>query len=149
VGVGPSKFISWFPEWPSCGIYINILCKYITEGSVYLQHNVMLYIQKSVSENAGNCSHRSRKIQTFSGGEYPQPPPPPTIKCDTTPNFLLPTNHLSFLHTRYSMVPFCRSPPPTDEFLKNALQWSQAWVTVRGWVGGHPHWSHSIADCHE
>jgi hypothetical protein len=41
-----------------CGIdYINILCMYLTEGSVYLQHNVMLYIQKSISENAGNCSH--------------------------------------------------------------------------------------------
>ena len=51
-----------------CGIdYINILCKYLTEGSVYLQHNVMLYIQKSISENAGNCSHRGRKIQKISG----------------------------------------------------------------------------------
>jgi hypothetical protein len=59
-----------------CGIdyNINILCKYLTEGSVYLQHNVMLYIQKSVSENAGNCSHRGRKIQKFSGGEYSQTP---------------------------------------------------------------------------
>ena len=97
----------------------------LTEGSVYLQHNVMLYIQKSVSENAGNCSHRGRKIQKFSGGEYPRPPPPPpTIKCDTTPNFLLPTNHLSFLHTRYSTWSlFVDAPnPPTDEFLKNALQ---------------------------
>ena len=79
----------------------------------------MLYIQKSVSVNAGNCSHRGRKIQKYSGEEYLQTPPPPTIKCDTTPNFLLPTNHLSFLHTRYSMVPFCICPPPpTDKFLK-------------------------------
>ena len=33
-------------------------------------------------------------------------------------------NHLSFLHTWYSMVTFCSCPPPpppTDEFLKNAL----------------------------
>ena len=64
-----------------------------------------------------NCNHRGRKIQKFSGGEYPRPPPT-YFKCDTTPNFLLPTNHLSFLYARYSMVPFCRWPPPTDEFLK-------------------------------
>jgi hypothetical protein len=95
-------------SWPSKFIK---LAPWVTAKSVYLQHNVMLYIQKSVSENVGNCSHRGRKIQKFSGGEYPRPPPPPTSKCDTTPNFLLPTNHLSFFHTRYSMVPFCKWPP--------------------------------------
>jgi hypothetical protein len=54
VGVGPSKFIKLAP-WvvTTLCIYINIPCKYFTEISVYLQHNVMLYIQKSVSENAG------------------------------------------------------------------------------------------------
>ena len=67
-----------------------------------------------VSENAGNCSHRGRKNTNIFWGRIP--PDPPTIKCDTTPNFLLPTNHLSF---HFSMVPFCRWPP-TDEFLKNA-----------------------------
>ena len=107
-----------------CGIdYINILCKYLTEGSVYLQHNVMLYIQKSVSENAGNCSHRGRKIQKFSGGEYPQTPP--TLNAIPHQTFCYQqTIYLSFLYARYSMVPFCRCPP-TDEFLKNALfsQW--------------------------
>ena len=90
----------------------------------------MLYIQKSVSENAGNCSHRGRKIQIE---KYPRPPPPPTIKCDTTPNFLLPTNHLSFLHTRYSMVPFCRCPPPpTDDFLKNSLRYLYVTYMLKG-----------------
>jgi hypothetical protein len=34
------------------------------------------------------------KYKKLSGGEYLQTPPP-TIKCDTTPKFLLPTNHLS------------------------------------------------------
>jgi hypothetical protein len=94
-------------------LYINILCllcKYITEGSVHLQHNVMLYISK----------HLLQKMQGIAAIGVEKCP---TIKCDITPNFLLPTNHLSFLHIRYSMVPFCRSPPPlTDEFLKNALR---------------------------
>jgi hypothetical protein len=35
VGVRPLSLssLSWLPEWPSCGIYINISCKYFTEGS--------------------------------------------------------------------------------------------------------------------
>ena len=28
-------------------------------------------------------------------------------------------------------------------------QWSRAWVTVSVSVGGYPHWSHNIADCHD
>jgi hypothetical protein len=36
----------------------------------------------------------------------------PYFKCDTTPNFLLPTNHLSFLYVRYSMVLFVDASPP-------------------------------------
>jgi hypothetical protein len=51
----------------SCGIYINISCKYFTEGSVYLQHNVMLYIQKSVSENAGIAVIGVEKYKNFLG----------------------------------------------------------------------------------
>ena len=35
------------------------------------------------------------KYKNLSGGEYLQTLAPPTIKCDTTPKFLLPTNHLS------------------------------------------------------
>ena len=52
-------------------------------------------------------------------------------------------NHLSFLHTWYSMVPFCRCPPPpTDEFLKNAMHSKEYFLrfylrkhlyTLRGW----------------
>ena len=78
----------------------------------------MLYIQKSVSENAGNCSHRGRKIQKFSGGEYPQTPP--YIKCDTTPTFCYQQTiyHLSTLGIVWSLFV---DGPPTDEFLKNAL----------------------------
>jgi hypothetical protein len=57
------------------------------------------------------------KYKNFLGENTPRPP---YFKCDTTPNVLLPTNHLSFLYAWYSMVPFCRWPP-TDEFLKNAL----------------------------
>ena len=62
------------------------------------------------------------KYKYFLGENTPDPPPP-YFKCDTTPNILLPTNHLSFLYARYSMVPFvrCTPLPPTDEFLKNAL----------------------------
>jgi hypothetical protein len=62
------------------------------------------------------------KYKNFLGEYTLRPPRPPTIKCDTTPNILLPTNHLSFLHTRYSMVPWSLFvDAPTDEFLKNAL----------------------------
>ena len=96
----------------------------LTEGSVYLQHNVMLYIQKSVSENAGNCSHRGRKIQKFSGGEYPRPPPPP-ILLNAIPHqtfcYQQTIYHFSTLGIVWSL--FVDAPnPPTDEFLKNALQ---------------------------
>jgi hypothetical protein len=38
----------------SCGTYINIPCKCLPEDSVYLQYNVVLYIQKFVLENARN-----------------------------------------------------------------------------------------------
>ena len=107
-----------------CGIdYINILCKYLTEGSVYLQHNVMLYIQKSISENAGNCSHRGRKIQKISGGEYTQtpPPPPPTLNAIPHQTFCYQQTiyHFSTLGIVWSLFV---DGPPTDEFLKNALR---------------------------
>jgi hypothetical protein len=67
----------------------------------------MLYIQKSVSENEGNCSHRGRKIQKFSGGKYPQNP----------------FYHFSTLGIVWSLFADAPPPPPTDEFLKNALMW--------------------------
>jgi hypothetical protein len=114
---GPLSLSSWLHERPSCGIYINISCMYFTEGSVYLQHNVMLYIQKSVSENAGIVVIGVEKYKIFWGRI---PPDPPTIKCDTTPNFLLPTTiyHFSTLGIVWSLFVV---GPPTDEFLKNAL----------------------------
>jgi hypothetical protein len=73
MGVEPSKFIKLAP-WVTTKLWY--LHKH-TEGSVYQHHNVMLYIQKSVSANAANCSHRGRKIQKFSGGRPDPPPPPP------------------------------------------------------------------------
>ena len=72
---GPLSLSSWLPRWPSCGIYINIPCKYFTEGSVYLQHNVIiLYIQKSVSENAGIAFIGVEKYKIFLGENTPRPP---------------------------------------------------------------------------
>jgi hypothetical protein len=61
-----------------------------------------------------------RKIQIYSGGI---PPDPPIIKCDTTPNFLLPTTicYLSAVSIVWSLF-VDAPPPPTDEFLKNALE---------------------------
>jgi hypothetical protein len=44
------------------------------------------------------------KYKNFLGENTPTPPPPPYIKCDTAPNFLLPKNHLSFLYARYSIT---------------------------------------------
>ena len=88
-----------------------------TEGSVYLQHNVMLYIQKSVSENAGIAVIGVEKYKNFLGENTPDPP---TNKLDITPNFLLPTTiyHFSTLGIIWSLFV---DGPPTDEFLKNAL----------------------------
>jgi hypothetical protein len=68
------------------------------------------------------CSHfspRGEKIQNIFWGRIP--PDPPTGTYDTTPNFLsLTTMHLPSLHTQYSMVPFCRCPPPR-QVLKKSL----------------------------
>jgi hypothetical protein len=42
------------------------------------------------------------------------------------------------------------TPGETKPLAKSKVhQLSRAWVTVRVSVGGHPHWSHNIADCHE
>ena len=83
----------------------------------------MLYIQKSVSENAGIAVIGVEKYKHFLGENTPKPPPPPTIKWDTTPNFLSPTPttiyHFSTLGIVWSLFV---DGPPTDEFLKNALQ---------------------------
>jgi hypothetical protein len=90
----------------SCGIYINIPCKYLTEDSVYLQYNVTLYIQKSVSENAQNAVLASKgwkNIKCFWGRT---PPDPPTITYGTTSNFLVPAIticHLSTLSIVWSL----------------------------------------------
>jgi hypothetical protein len=64
----------------------------------------MLYIQKSVSENAGIAVIGVEKYKNFSVGEY-QTPDPPTIKRDITPNFLLPTTiyHFSTLGIVWSL----------------------------------------------
>ena len=81
----------------------------------------MLYIQKSVSENAGNCSNRARKIQKFSGREYPQTPPPhPTLNAIPHQTFCYQQtiNHFSTLGIVWSLFV---DGPPTDEFLKHAL----------------------------
>jgi hypothetical protein len=81
----------------------------------------MLYIQKSVLENAGNCSDRGRKIQRFSGGEYLQTPPTHTLL-----NAIL-HQHFCYQQTIYhfSTLGIVWSlfvdGLPTDEFLKNAL----------------------------
>jgi hypothetical protein len=78
----------------------------------------MLYIQKSVSENAGNCSHRGRKIQKFSGGEYLQIPPTLNAIPHQTFCYQQTINHFSTLGIVWSLFV---DGPPTDEFLKNAL----------------------------
>ena len=106
--------------------------------SVYLQHNVMLYIQKSVSENAGIAVIG---VEKFSGGEYPRTPPP-TIKCDTTPNVLLPTTiyHFSTLGIVWSL--FVDAPPPHRLILKKCPAFEiillrfylrKHLYTLRGW----------------
>ena len=80
----------------------------------------MLYIQKSVSENVAIAVIGVEKYKKFLGENTPIPP---TIKCDTTPNFLLPTTiyHFSTLGIVWSLFVDAPPPPPTDEFLKNAL----------------------------
>ena len=106
---GPLSLSSWLPRWPSCGIYINIPCKYFTEGSVYLQHNVIiLYIQKSVSENAGIAVIGVEKYKIFLGVNTPRPP---YYEMRYNIKIFVTNNHLLFLHNWYSMVPFCSWPP--------------------------------------
>jgi hypothetical protein len=80
----------------------------------------MLYIQKSVSGNAGNCSHRGRKIQKFSGGEYPQTLLPLLVNAIPHQTFCYQQTikHFSTLGILWSLFV---DGPPTDEFLKNAL----------------------------
>jgi hypothetical protein len=80
----------------------------------------MLYIQKSVSENAGNCSYRGRKIQKFSGGEYPHTPLPLLVNAIPHQTFYYQQTicHFSILGIVWSLFV---DGPPTDEFLKNAL----------------------------
>jgi hypothetical protein len=67
----------------------------------------MLYVQKSVSENAGIAVIGAEKYKNFLGEKDP-----PTIKCHTTPNFLLPTTiyHFSTLGIVWSL--FVDGPPP-------------------------------------
>ena len=68
----------------------------------------MLYIQKSVSENAGIAVIGVEKYKNVLGENSPRPP----TKCDTTPNFLLPTTiyHFSTLGIVWSI--FVDAPPP-------------------------------------
>jgi hypothetical protein len=75
----------------------------------------MLYIQKSVSENAGIAVIGVEKYKNFLGENIPRP----TIKCDTTPNVLLPTTiyHFSTLGIVWSLPP---PLPPHRRILKNA-----------------------------
>jgi hypothetical protein len=77
---------------------VNVeLCEYLTEDSVYLQYNVMLWIKKIVSENARNVVgvEKSKHFQ----GENTTAPPPPSLLSHMTPhwNFSSPTTtrHLS------------------------------------------------------
>lgn len=58
--------------------YINILCKYLPENSVYLQNNVTLYITKICLKIRTKCSPGGRKILPF-------------IRYDMTLNVLPPT----------------------------------------------------------
>ena len=84
----------------------------------------MLYIQKSVSENAGIAVIGVEKCKNFPEENTSRPP---TNKRDITPNFLLPTTiyHFSTLGIVWSLFV---DGPPTDEFLKNALT---EWVYCR------------------
>ena len=83
----------------------------------------MLYIQKSVSENAGNCSNRGRKTPKFSGGQYLQTTTP-ALLLNAIPHqtfcYQQTIYHFSTLGIVWSLF-VDAPPPPTDEFLKNAL----------------------------
>ena len=72
----------------------------------------MLYFQKSISEKARNAV-LGGKIRLF------------LRECQTPyicyVGRLTTNSNLSSLHTRHSMVPFCKCPP-TDEFFKKALE---------------------------
>jgi hypothetical protein len=80
----------------------------------------MLYIQKSVSGNAGVENHRGRKIQKYSGGGYPQTPLPLLVNAIPHQTFCYQQTiyHFSILGIVWSLFV---DGPPTDEFLKNAL----------------------------
>jgi hypothetical protein len=92
-------------------LYIKIPCKCLTEDSVYLQHNVILYIQNSVSENARIAVLGVEKYKNFLRENIPIPS---TIRYDTTPNFLLPITiwHLSTLSIVWFLFVDASTPPP-------------------------------------
>jgi hypothetical protein len=121
---GPLSLTSFLPpEWPSCGIYINIPCKlvHLTDQirSINAQCNVTLYIQKSVSENAHISVLRVEKYKKFLGENTPRPTPLLVYTYHT--KLFVTNNHLSSLHTQYSMVPFCRCPPPRQVLKKSPV----------------------------
>jgi hypothetical protein len=70
------------------------LCEYLTEDSVCLQYNVMLWIKKIVSENARNVVG-VEKSKHFQGENTTAPPPP-----------------LPYYHIWHHTETFRRQPPP-------------------------------------
>ena len=93
---------------------------YLTEDSANLQYNLNAVYPKICFRKRTKCNSRGGKIQTSSGGEYTSRPPYYYYIRHHTKLFVI-NNHLSSLHTRYSMVSFLCGWPPTDEFLKKDL----------------------------
>jgi hypothetical protein len=94
---------------------LNILCKYLTEDSVWCTSTVWCNVvwPKIWFRKCTKCSPRVENTKS-----PPPPPGPCTIIYDTH------NQHPSSLHIQYSMVPFCGWPAflLTDGFLKKALQ---------------------------
>ena len=70
------------PEWPSCGIYMNIPCKYLTDQIRSIKAQCNTVYPKICLENAHISVLGVEKYKKFAfsleGGQNPTPNPPPS-----------------------------------------------------------------------
>ena len=105
MGVRPTKFNKLSTPWVTQLWYLHKHTTLNWSDSVYQSTMLCCTVYPKICFR--KCSHfspRGGKIQKLFGGRIPT-------------KLFVTNNHLSFLHTQYSMVPFCRCPPP-DKFLK-------------------------------
>jgi hypothetical protein len=108
VGVGPSKFIKLVP-WVTklCYLHKHTMRVHNWRFSLSTAYCNAVYIQKSVSENAGIAVIGVEKYKTFLGEYSSRPPPPHYLNAILHQIFCYQqTYHLSTLGIIWSLGPF-------------------------------------------